>query len=204
MSAVIAAVLFVVGCFGWGFLEYVLHRFDGHGRRGRSLFSREHLQHHAVKDYFTPTWMKAIGTTPVVVVAAAFAAWLLGPLYGLSISAGFVAAYVFYEVFHHTLHIWPPRTRYGRWARKHHFSHHFSSAKMNHGVTSPIWDLVFGTYLPDHKLRVPKRFAMRWLVDERGELRPEYAQDYELVGSRIQEHDPDVDLVRGWGIEPSA
>jgi hypothetical protein len=45
--------------------------------------------------------------------------------------------------------------------------------------------MVFGTYeRVDGPLRVPRRLAMVWLVDEAGEVRPEYAQDWALAGSR--------------------
>jgi hypothetical protein len=55
----------------------------------------------------------------------------------------------------------------------------------NHGVTTPVWDLVFGTYeRVDGAVAVPRRLAMRWLCDEHGEVRPEYAGDYRLVGTR--------------------
>ena len=32
-----------LGALGWTFTEYVLHRFDGHGMKGKTPFSREHL-----------------------------------------------------------------------------------------------------------------------------------------------------------------
>ena len=55
----------------------------------------------------------------------------------------------------------------------------------NHGVTSPVWDLVFGTYVRvDGPIRVPRRMAMVWLVDDDGTVRPEYAADYAVVGGR--------------------
>ncbi len=75
-----------------------------------------------------------------------------------------------------------PRGFYGRWARKHHLSHHFSNPNTNHGVTSPVWDLVFGTYADHGKMRVPRRHAPLWLLDETGRVRPEYADGYEVAG----------------------
>ena len=53
----------------------------------------------------------------------------------------------------------------------------------NHGVSIPLWDIVFGTLDRPERVRVPRRLAMPWLVDEQGEVRPEFADDYELVGS---------------------
>jgi sterol desaturase/sphingolipid hydroxylase (fatty acid hydroxylase superfamily) len=92
----------------------------------------------------------------------------------------FGVSYLVYEYVHYLNHVEPPKTLYGRWARKHHFLHHFEDAKSNHGVTSPLWDLVFGTYRRLPKIRVPKRFEMRWLLDENAEIRGEYRDDYVL------------------------
>jgi hypothetical protein len=53
----------------------------------------------------------------------------------------------------------------------------------NHGVSLPLWDHVFGTYERPTQVRVPRRLALPWLVDDEGELRPEFVDDYVLVGS---------------------
>ena len=35
----------------WSFMEYVIHRFAFHERRGKNYGSREHHRHHASRDY---------------------------------------------------------------------------------------------------------------------------------------------------------
>ena len=52
----------------------------------------------------------------------------------------------------------------------------------NHGVTVPVWDWAFGTYEPASTVRVPRRMAMLWLLDDDGEVRAEHAGDYVLAG----------------------
>ena len=66
--------------------------------------------------------------------------------------------------------------------RLHHFHHHFGHPMANHGVTVPVWDWVFGTFEPAPTVRVPRRMAMRWLLDDDGEVRPEHRRDYVLAG----------------------
>ena len=44
-------------------------------------------------------------------------------------------------------------------------------------------DRVFGTMERPDIVRVPRRMALPWLVDDSGELLPEFADDYRLVGS---------------------
>ena len=65
----------------------------------------------------------------------------------------------------------------------------------NHGVTWSVWDHVFGTYEAPGCVRVPRRMAMVWLVDEDGALRPEFAADYEVVGRSTAAERAERDLV---------
>ena len=56
---------------------------------------------------------------------------------------------------------------------------------MNHGVTSPVWDVVFGTLQKPGIIKVPRKLQMRWLVDPAtGAVREELAGHYALVGRR--------------------
>jgi hypothetical protein len=109
---------------------------------------------------------------------------VVGPV-GWSLGVGWVAAYGTYDWIHWRAHRRPIANPYERFVRRHHFHHHFGHPMANHGVTSPFWDMVFGTYeRVEGPLRVPRRLAMVWLVDESGAVKQEYAQDFELVGFR--------------------
>lgn len=169
------------GATTWLFAEYLLHRFVGHGR-GRSAFAIEHRRHHSVGDYFAPTSKKVAHVTPVIAAIALVASLVAGPLVGVPYGLGLAAMYCAYELLHRRLHTHPPRGWYGRWARRHHFFHHFHDPALNHGVTTPLFDLAFGTRsVAGTPVRVPERLAMRWLVDpETGSVRAEHARDYEL------------------------
>ena len=180
MTPLIAAA---VGAAGWTASEYLIHRFLGHEwAKRRNFFSVEHVRHHATTSYFAPTSLKAQAAVLTAAAVAPLARRALGASAGLAFTGGFVAMYVTYEVLHRRAHTHPPTGPYGRWLRRHHFHHHFAEPKMNHGVTSPVFDYVFRTHrTPSGKIRVPARHAMTWLVDDAGEVRPEHAADYEVV-----------------------
>jgi len=172
-----------LGAVFWTLVEYLLHRFVFHGADASRLGAKEHRQHHAQVDYFAPWWQKAIAAVAAGALLLPLALASAGVASGLAFTAGFIAMYLVYEVLHRRAHTRPPRGRYGRWRRRNHFAHHFADPRRAHGVTTPFWDLAFGTRLPAGRVRVPRRLAMPWLVDGRGRVRPDFASDYELVGS---------------------
>ena len=49
---------------------------------------------------------------------------------------------------------------------------------MNHGVTTPLFDIIFGTYEKVGHLKVPKNFAMKWLVSDDHLVKEKYQGDY--------------------------
>jgi hypothetical protein len=52
-------------------------------------------------------------------------------------------------------------------------------------VTTPLWDVVFGTLERPQRTRVPQKLQMRWLVDpESGQVRAAHQAHYELVGGK--------------------
>jgi sterol desaturase/sphingolipid hydroxylase (fatty acid hydroxylase superfamily) len=177
-SIVVAAV---AGTLTWSFLEYVIHRWLGHDRRfRRNLFAVEHIRHHVEGNYFAPGWKKGIAAS-VVAAALGVPALLLGGAVGLAWVGGLLAFYGTYEALHRFEHVRPSYGPYGRWARRHHFTHHFVDGRCNHGVTSPLWDFVFGTYRRPGRIVVPPKLAMSWLVDPRtGRVRAEWADTFEL------------------------
>jgi len=188
MTAVHVLAGFALVVFGfalWSFAEYLMHRFAMHEAKGRGMASREHLKHHAERDSVLESWYFAwTGVVLAGVGWGSLASRVVGPV-GWFLGIGWVAAYGTYDWIHWRAHRRPIANPYERFVRRHHFHHHFGHPMANHGVTSPFWDIVFGTYeRVDGPVRVPRRLAMVWLTDDEGAVKPEYAADFELVGTR--------------------
>ena len=144
--------LLVLGGFIWTLLEYVLHRFLFHiqispGRpRLRSMVNGYHLEHHA-----SPRDPNKVLVQPVF--GLVFSAFLYALLYALSRSlfsaAGLVAGiwmgFLYYEAVHYRAHFSLSPSGLIAHQRRAHFYHHFTNNRRRFGVTSPIWDYVFGT-----------------------------------------------------------
>lgn len=177
----IATTLFALtlGALLWTFLEYVFHRWLGH-RWKKNIFGKEHTRHHSQGDYFAPAWKKAGAALIFVGVLSGPAVWLAGLVHGSAFTFGFASFYLAYEWLHLRDHTHAGIGFYGRWARRHHFYHHFGDPSKNHGVTSPIWDLVFRTYKTPTKIVVPEKLKMRWLTQDSGEVWPQFAEHYAI------------------------
>ena len=182
--------VFGLGAMGWSASEYGMHRFVGHRKGSRLPFALEHTAHHAKAGYFTPNSKKVRMASAVLLPLWAVLCLITGVLIGSVFVAGYVAAYVGYEWAHHRMHTRPPTTRMGAWLRKHHFGHHYHHPSKNHGVTSPLWDVVFRTYRPVEKVHVPEKMvrkAIPWLVNpETGDVHSQFAQDYALRRKRVK------------------
>ncbi len=147
-----AASLVAAGLLSWTLLEYTLHRFVFHFRPNpaselqRDLAFLIHGVHH---DY--PWDPDRLVMPPVVAAALAVViGWPLhaamGPLYFPAFFAGLVGGYVWYDLTHYAVHHAAQHTAFGRVQRRNHFLHHFKEHDALYGVTTPLWDFVFGTY----------------------------------------------------------
>lgn len=182
MPIVPAALAALLGALTWTLLEYVIHRWLGHDARFRpNPFAKEHVRHHSQGDYFAPTFKKALAALAVLGLVGVPAVLLAGLPLGLGYTFGLVGFYLAYEILHRREHTHRGVGPYGRWARRHHFWHHFGNSAKNHGVTSPLWDLVFGTYEAPGVILVPERLKMTWLTDpETGDVHGDLMPHYQL------------------------
>lgn len=170
------------GALLWTLLEYSLHRFAFHRKLFGKRVAKEHLLHHARVDYFASAAYKAVLAVVVLTPIVGICILAMGALLGTSIPVGVLAGYAFYEVLHRRIHTAAPLGAYGRWARRHHLLHHFGRADANHGVTSPLWDVVFGTLAPRETIRVPRQHAAKfpWLFEGR-DVAAAFAAEYRVV-----------------------
>ncbi len=181
------AVGVIAGAVGWTFSEYAFHRWF-HVARDGNFGRRTHLAHHARQEYLVNS-VSVLTWCAVLFVGLAVLPLLLwyampGAM-ALAFGGAWVAAYFVYEWIHAADHLRPPRNAYGRWTRRSHFHHHYEAPLRNFGVTTPIWDLVFGTYDPVSQVAVPRRLAPVWLLDDLGGLKGEFADSYFVRGRPI-------------------
>jgi dihydroceramide fatty acyl 2-hydroxylase len=151
-------ILLVIGLLSWGFIEYLLHRFifhhDAHSELARQLIYQAHMAHH--EDPLAPSKHLAsmLLSAPIAVVY-----WLLCWAITQSVAAasflfiGMSGGYFIYQWFHFYSHHRKSRIRIFRYLRQYHLLHHHQTPDLRFGVTSPLFDLLFGTFRPVEKRR---------------------------------------------------
>jgi sterol desaturase/sphingolipid hydroxylase (fatty acid hydroxylase superfamily) len=147
-----ALLLFAMGWLAWSFLEYLLHRFVFHmGARTPPQRLRAfllHGYHHEFPDDPMRLVAPPLMSWPIGVVIALILYALMGPPRWLPMFAGMSAGYLAYDWIHYYTHHFHPRRGIGKWLRSYHMLHHFQDRESRFGVSSPLWDVVFGTYRP--------------------------------------------------------
>ncbi len=145
---------FVLGLFFWTLAEYSLHRFVFHfpaktpwQERLSFLF---HGIHHEQPRIKTRLVMPPAVSIPLAAVFFGLFYLFFGLIFSLQlwispVFSGFIFGYVIYDMLHYSTHHISMKKGYLRLVRQQHMHHHFQTPNMRFGVTSPIWDYVFGT-----------------------------------------------------------
>ena len=137
------------GILAWTFVEYALHRWLFHFVSQNESTARMiyvvHGNHH---DDPYDKLRGVMPLAPAIIYAGllyiAFTA-LLGFKYGNPFFAAFLAGYLAYDYIHYGTHHFKARTPIGKYLRKFHLTHHVHD-DARFGVSSPLWDILLGTY----------------------------------------------------------
>jgi len=137
------------GLFLWTLAEYVLHRYVFHYLGPRLWQRRMHFVLHGVHHDFpqdTDRLVMPLGASIPLGVAFYFTFQaLIGPALVDPLFIGFALGYLAYDGTHYAIHHFRMSSRWGKWIKRHHMVHHHTGANARWGVSSPLWDWVFGT-----------------------------------------------------------
>ena len=143
-------ILLAFGLLSWGFVEYILHRFVFHldviSGSGHNFVYSSHLSHHqnpkATDDLFASLRISVPIAATYWMLAWAAVGWRTASY----LFIGLVAGYFCYEWLHFLAHHGKSRLPLFRYLRKYHLLHHYRTPNRRFGVTSPVFDLMFGTF----------------------------------------------------------
>ena len=145
---------FLAGLFLWTLAEYSLHRFLFHHKptnpRQERIFFLFHGIHHAQPQVKTRLVMPFPVAIPLAAVFFGLFYLVLGillkaPQWVAPLMAGFLIGYLAYDLTHYATHHFAMRSGYAKFLKRYHMQHHYKDPNTRFGVSSPVWDWVFGT-----------------------------------------------------------
>jgi sterol desaturase/sphingolipid hydroxylase (fatty acid hydroxylase superfamily) len=146
----LSIILFILGLFSWTLFEYLMHRYLFHFISEKKWIQKFHYVIHGIHhDYPHDEERLFMPPVPGVLIAGV----LLGVLFlimrdaAFVFEAGMLSGYLIYVYIHYMVHAKRPVRRF-RFLWTHHAKHHYAHPDKAYGVSSPIWDYVFGTMPP--------------------------------------------------------
>lgn len=149
-TALHETALFVAGLLFWTLFEYIIHRYVFHmvveTAWGKKLSYTIHGVHHEYPRDKERLFMPPLPSLVISGIVFCLIYLLLG-WHALAFFPGFIFGYMLYASMHYAIHAFaPPKFMKSLW-RNHHL-HHYKTPDKGFGVSSVLWDVVFGT-VPD-------------------------------------------------------
>lgn len=145
---------FLLGLFVWTFIEYVMHRFVFHYRPRNPWQAKVvflfHGIHHKQPQCKTRLVMPPVVSIPLALMFYGLFYGVVGILLGspqwvAPLFSGAIFGYLLYDLTHYATHHFPMRRGFLRFLKRYHLKHHYKTPGQRFGVSSPLWDMVFGT-----------------------------------------------------------
>lgn len=140
--------MFFLGIISFSWVEYMVHRYVFHmsaatERRARAQYTMHGVHHEFPKD------KTRLAMPPILSIALATGLLFLFRLilgdFVFSFLPGLLVGYSGYLSVHYMVHAFqPPRNFFKRlWVN--HGVHHYKNGEGVYGVSSPLWDYIYGT-----------------------------------------------------------
>lgn len=146
-------LLIGLGVLSWMLIEYGLHRFVFHFNArsafGKKMLYAAHISHHENPRAANRFFSSLVLSLPIATAYYLLASVVTGSWHAASyLFAGLAAGFCCYEWLHFQAHHRRPRLRLFRYLKTYHLLHHHESPEQRFGVTSPLIDLLLGTFQP--------------------------------------------------------
>jgi sterol desaturase/sphingolipid hydroxylase (fatty acid hydroxylase superfamily) len=154
------ALAYGVGFLVWTLTEYVMHRYVFHYEPTdpvlKWVWYLIHGVHHEQPQCKTRLVMPPILSIPLALFFYGLFHLIVGIVLGAPnwiapAFAGFVTGYLAYDMLHYAEHHLSMKWGILKFLKRYHLLHHFKTPEDRFGVSSPLWDVVFGTLPKDRK-----------------------------------------------------
>jgi len=141
-------LIFLGGVLFWTFFEYMIHRFVFHliteNPRTKRIAYIMHGNHHEFPRDRTRLFMPPLPS--IIISSVVFLMMYLLILNNVFVFfPGFMLGYLLYASMHYAIHAWHPPFKWLKPIWRNHHLHHYKNDEKGFGVSSHLWDKVFGT-----------------------------------------------------------
>ncbi len=141
-------LLFLTGVISYTLVEYLMHRYLYHIEPYTKALENFSYKVHGVHHEY-PKDKKRLAMPPILaLVLVAFFFLLFGILMGNNVFGflpGFLMGYTLYLGIHYSVHAFKVPDNFLRILWHHHAIHHYRQPDRAFGISSPLWDHIFGT-----------------------------------------------------------
>jgi sterol desaturase/sphingolipid hydroxylase (fatty acid hydroxylase superfamily) len=147
-SAAMIFLVFVAGTSFWTLFEYIMHRFIFHwvaeSGSARKVVYVMHGNHHEYPRDRERLFMPPV---PSIILACGifYLMYLLIGQFVFMFFPGFIFGYLMYGTMHYAIHAWNPPFKWLKPLWRNHHLHHYKNDRQGFGVSTTIWDRIFGT-----------------------------------------------------------
>ncbi|MEO6548953.1 MAG: sterol desaturase family protein [Ferruginibacter sp.] len=153
MTALHTSIVFIGGMVFWSFFEYIIHRYAFHFvTENEKTIKFVYLLHGNHHEYPRDRQRLFMPPVPSLLLAIAvfsivyFIAFLVGIAGSVfAFFPGFMLGYLMYGTMHYAIHAWNPPFKWMKPLWRNHHLHHYKQQERGFGVSSTLWDHVFGT-----------------------------------------------------------
>ena len=149
--------LFMAGAITFTFIEYWVHRSVYHiepTTEARAKF--QYVAHGVHHEY--PKDKTRLAMPPIIAIVAAITLFsiffVLMAESAYAFFPGFIWGYAAYLLVHYAVHAYQPPKSFMKQLWINHAVHHYKHGNAVFGVSSPLWDYVFGTMATMDKAKV--------------------------------------------------
>jgi hypothetical protein len=148
--------VYSVGFVFWTLIEYILHRFVFHHhpktKFGEKINYIIHGNHHEYPRDKERLFMPPL---PSIIISSSFFSlfYFVMNKNAFVFFPGFMFGYLIYGSMHYAIHAFNPPFKWMKSLWRNHHLHHYKHSELGFGVSSTLWDHVFGTMFDMKKVK---------------------------------------------------
>lgn len=148
LTPLTTTLLFVAGLLAFTWVEYNVHRYVFHmapstPRKEKMQYTMHGVHHEFPKDKDRLAMPPLLSITLATILLGVFRL-ILGD-FVFAFLPGFLVGYAMYLSVHYMVHAFQPPKNFLKALWVNHGVHHYKNGEVVFGVSSPLWDYIYGT-----------------------------------------------------------